>query len=326
MREDKDTFVKLDKGVINILCCPLCKSSVEFQDSGFLCMNCSTLYPRLVISQKNGREYVFDFRIARPSYCVPLGLTKWRAMQNIYEDVHDGTSCVDNLKLYLQEIDGVRDIYTKQFEIKGSVLDVGGHQGRLRHFLRDAVSMYVSIDPYPDVFKNIDSQRNLLKAYPCISDACNFLAASAENLPFIEKSFDWVHMRSVLDHLCDPLVAMKEAYRVLRPGGSILVGLRVESKQRLTNSSIKSGFNLRLHTLSSRIVTKFQREGMKGLKKAVLARIKTFGGEPDDHVWHWKYEDVVDLLAKTGFVIEKEYWQDTIPTGPTCLYVSAKKN
>ena len=66
-----------------------------------------------------------------------------------------------------------------------------------------------------------------MKAYPCLIEPCNFLLAQAERLPFKNNSFDWVHMRSVLDHLEDPYVALKEAYRVLEPGGSLLIGLTV---------------------------------------------------------------------------------------------------
>ena len=315
-------FVKLDRDVIDILCCPLCKSSIEFQNSEFLCRNCLTLYPRITINQKNGREYVFDFRIERPDYCIPPGWAKWHIMQNIYEDVQDSTSCVDNLNFYLQEINGVRDIYTKQFEIKGTVLDVGGHQGRLRHFLKESVSMYVSIDPFPDVFRDVDSQKNLLKAYPCILEACNFLAGFAENLPFVEKSFDWVHMRSVLDHFYDPLVAIKEAYRVLKPGGRILVGLSVKGEKDLPNGNVKSGLGFRPYVLLSRFVNKLKREGAKGFKKAVASRVKTFGR---DHIWHWSYENLLDLFDKTNFVIEKEYWQNSDPVAPICIYVSARK-
>ena len=313
-------FIKLDKCIIDILRCPLCKSSIELQENAFICKTCSTLYPKRTIRLKNGSEYVFDFRIVRPSYCVPFGLKKWNDMQNIYEDVHNDVCSSDHLNLYLKEIEGVRDVYTKQFEISGTVLDVGGHQGRLRYFLKDTVSTYVSIDPYPDIFKKIDFQKNLLKAYPCISEPCNFLAGYAENLPFVEKSFDWVHMRSVLDHFSDPFLAMKEAYRVLKLDGSLLVGLHIDTKRSSPSSDNSSGFSSWLFKLPSRVSAKFQREGFRGLKKAVLSRIKTLGREPDDHVWHWKVEDLLDLIDKTGFVVEKKYWQS-----PTCIYVSARK-
>lgn len=45
----------------------------------------------------------------------------------------------------------------------------------------------------------------------------------AHALPFEDKTFDLIFSRSVIEHLRHPLVAMREAYRVLKPHG-VLVG------------------------------------------------------------------------------------------------------
>ena len=47
--------------------------------------------------------------------------------------------------------------------------------------------------------------------------------AFAENLPFEDNHFDWVHSNHVFEHLADPLAAAKEAYRVLKPGGLVFI-------------------------------------------------------------------------------------------------------
>ncbi len=47
--------------------------------------------------------------------------------------------------------------------------------------------------------------------------------AFAENLPFENNYFDWVHSNHVFEHLADPLAAAKEAQRVLKPGGLVFI-------------------------------------------------------------------------------------------------------
>jgi ubiquinone/menaquinone biosynthesis C-methylase UbiE len=47
--------------------------------------------------------------------------------------------------------------------------------------------------------------------------------ATAECLPFDDSTFDIVHSHHVFEHVADPLRAAKEAYRVLKPGGLVLI-------------------------------------------------------------------------------------------------------
>ncbi|MEM3512471.1 MAG: methyltransferase domain-containing protein [Candidatus Jordarchaeales archaeon] len=48
------------------------------------------------------------------------------------------------------------------------------------------------------------------------------VVADAENLPFMEESFNLVTCFAVLEHLLEPGKALQETYRVMRPGGVLV--------------------------------------------------------------------------------------------------------
>jgi SAM-dependent methyltransferase len=248
-------------------------------------------------------------------------------VQEKYEDLHNTWDSIDSLDFYLDEIDSVKEIYTREFGIMGKVLDVGGGQGRLRHFLsKDKIPLYVCVDPFITVFNNIDAQSNLLRAYPCLSDPCPFVVCHAEFLPFRNNSFDWVHLRSVLDHFSDPYLAIKEAYRVLGDAGTILLGLTVTGG----NSSLKDTkiLGTRPSAMVSRVKEKIKRDGLKGLSSSLIGRLSRLGHgkreqEVNDHTFHWHYADLCFILKEQNFQIKKEHWQK--PPFDMCVYMSATK-
>ena len=258
------------------------------------CEGCGTAYPKRQIIICGRDEYVWDFRIHRPTFCLPTNWRNWNMVQEKYEDLHNTWDSIDSLDFYLDEIDSVKEIYTREFGIMGKVLDVGGGQGRLRHFLsKDKIPLYVCVDPFITVFNNIDAQSNLLRAYPCLSDPCPFVVCHAEFLPFRNNSFDWVHLRSVLDHFSDPYLAIKEAYRVLGDAGTILLGLTV------------TGGN-------SSLIGRLSRLGHGKREQEV-----------NDHTFHWHYADLCFILKEQNFQIKKEHWQK--PPFDMCVYMSATK-
>jgi ubiquinone/menaquinone biosynthesis C-methylase UbiE len=73
-----------------------------------------------------------------------------------------------------------------------------------------------------------------LQAEEGFSAASAHLLADAENLPFMDGCFDGVFMVASLHHLPDPLASLKEARRVLRPGGLFVLGTEPNSWQNRT--------------------------------------------------------------------------------------------
>jgi SAM-dependent methyltransferase len=54
-------------------------------------------------------------------------------------------------------------------------------------------------------------------------DGIALLRGLAETLPIADGAFDVAHSHHVFEHLADPLLAAREAWRVLRPGGLVFV-------------------------------------------------------------------------------------------------------
>jgi ubiquinone/menaquinone biosynthesis C-methylase UbiE len=148
-----------------------------------------------------------------------VGFKLWGEGQVFYEGWERQT-----VEDYQKEIEGVAPVY-QHIKMSGRVLDVGGGAGSVRHFL-PVNTQFVSVDPFIDCQYSIPEAKK--QVYPCLSQPLNFIAACAEFLPFQASGFDWVHMRSMLDHVHSPDLALLEAARVLRPNGRIVIGLYVD--------------------------------------------------------------------------------------------------
>lgn len=228
-------------------------------------------------------------------YPVFLGYVTnaWSHGQDEYEGFDAAEP--DDVDHYRREIDSVREVYT-DLPLRGRVLDVGGHQGRLRRFLTPT-SEYLVVDPYSR-FASIASRPNLVRAYPELAEPCNFVRGMAERLPVAARSFDTVHMRSVLDHFADPLLALIDARRVLRDEGQLILGLHV------------TGGASSLSTQRSplpRVIKKVRDEGLAAAFRAAMLRLVR--PEHDHHLWHPTYEELIELVEAVGFSIGKVHWQ-----------------
>ena len=95
--------------------------------------------------------------------------------------------------------------------VKGRLLDVGGGTGRVAIALRDLVDEVVVADASLGMLKQAD--RSTLKP------ACSH----SELLPFSNDFFDRVLMVDALHHVIDQPATAREMYRVLKPGGRIVI-------------------------------------------------------------------------------------------------------
>jgi len=103
-----------------------------------------------------------------------------------------------------------------------SILDVGcgiGHwsQMLLPYLANDA--NLVGIDPEAQWIKEA-KERSVINE---LTSKAKYQVGSAEKIPFPDESFDMVTCQTVLIHLSDVEIALKEMQRVLKPGGILAV-------------------------------------------------------------------------------------------------------
>ncbi len=283
----------------DLLACPRCKSDLVEAHEALRCLDCAVRWPLV-----NGAP---DFR---PEY-QPEYLENWRKFQHEMETESYAP------KQALRNREGCREVYeTLPVAISGNFLDVGGADGTVRHFLPANVH-YLCTDPFVDALKvalTRAGDHGFRDVFPCLAEPYPFLCALAERLPLKSQQFDWVHMRSMLDHVYDPFETLKEAFRCLRPGGHLILGLGVRGGRAKTLEPGLTGLLAKAYRV-------LRYEGLSEFSTRLLGRL---AGHRDNHLWHPSIDDLRSLLTRSGFEILREQW--TAPPFDYVVYLLARRS
>jgi SAM-dependent methyltransferase len=221
-----------------------------------------------------------------------VGFVQWDDGQSAYEGWERST-----VEDYKKERDVDAPVYD-HLKMSGRVLDVGGSIGSIRDFLPTG-TQFVSVDPFLGCTDHIPEAKKAV--YRRLNERLNFVAACAEFLPFTAHSFDWVHMRSMLDHVHSPDLALIEARRVLKSTGKLVIGLYVDGG--------KDG---------RRTVDRQLKEILRPILTAIgFKRFK------DHHLFHPTFENLQKIVLDNGFDVDDVYWQPE--WRDTVCYVTASK-
>ena len=103
----------------------------------------------------------------------------------------------------------------------GRLLDIGcgpGHVPLLLASLREDVQV-VGVDLSKEMLRIAEEH----KAISNHAERVVFELGDAKGLPYADASYDAVCSNTILHHIPDPVPFLREAWRVLRPGGAFLV-------------------------------------------------------------------------------------------------------
>lgn len=100
----------------------------------------------------------------------------------------------------------------------GRVLDIGTGTGRISELLAERADTIVGLDRSPEMLR---VARARLQALPV--ERWELVQGDFSALPFAETTFDTVVMHQVLHYSQEPGYAVREAARVCRPGGRLMI-------------------------------------------------------------------------------------------------------
>jgi SAM-dependent methyltransferase len=162
----------------------------------------------------------------------------------------------------------------------GSLLDVPAGEGALAARLIDAGFDVRCCDLYPEIFRldGVDIHQGNLDA----------------ELPFGNRSFDYVTCLEGLEHIENPQQAMREFARVLKPGGHLIV-----SVPNILNIEERLKWLLYGYTSHFKPITRAGREQLRteyDNREEIAAHVNPIG-----------YSELRYVLEKHGFEIVRAY-------------------
>ncbi len=101
------------------------------------------------------------------------------------------------------------ELVSKLAPLRGLLLDAGCYDGSLCRYLHGI--KYVGVDINPQAVKDANRKK------------INVMLASCDFLPFRSESYDACSLIEVIEHLYFPGKAVREAHRILKPDGKLIL-------------------------------------------------------------------------------------------------------
>jgi SAM-dependent methyltransferase len=194
--------------VLELLACPVCRGSLRPNEEDVLtCTECARRWPE--------RDGWLDFVTAAE---IPLDdhwARRQRSMEGWYENLITASDQAE--ECYRHDYEPLAPLLG---ELRGLVLDVGGGNGIVRQYLAPDVQ-YMDVDPSLEWLRR--DWLAVAAFFPALSSPITFVRGVGERLPFRSGRMDAVLSLFSINHAADPGRLVREALRVLRPGGRLVI-------------------------------------------------------------------------------------------------------
>lgn len=193
------------------LACVRCGGSIADAPGGLACSACGALYPRLgrsIVMRPSEQTSVLIEHVVRPTGRASQGHFD-QLRPGVAQRLHarpDSPHDPNLIQWTARERHGCRmtpELFTHVPDLPpggGLLIDLGAGEEVYRTLLSSTGFDYVSVDAAGEVD----------------------LLADAHRLPFSSSCATVVVAISLLEHVYDPILAMREVARVLRPGGTVI--------------------------------------------------------------------------------------------------------
>jgi len=186
----------LSEKQFEILVCPFDQSELTFEQTNFVCQRCK-------------REFRLSGRI--PIMLDPR-LIQEESRKKEEMEIFDNLSSYQDFmnRAYLKALkeDTLNSILSFDLQDK-DILEIGAGISLFAEKLSEKNRVILT-----------DINETLLNQNP---KSCDLVVADAENLPFPEKSFDFIYLIGILHHLPDQSKGLKEIRRVLKEDGKVFI-------------------------------------------------------------------------------------------------------
>jgi SAM-dependent methyltransferase len=206
--------------VLDLLACPKCHSRFRFEGEALICSSCGTK---------------FESRSGIPCFLPPQQAERFASAQAAEEKYHEETwSHIDFTGLRgVTSVDDYRDWLESFYRIGLSPF------GLATSYFRDKAVVEIGSGPFG--FLSCLPCGRGLAIDPLMVSFTGYMrkhwderilriAAMGEELPIPSGTFDVALAINTLDHTLEPDKILKEAFRVLKPGGLFLIENNVKSR------------------------------------------------------------------------------------------------